>query len=295
MTRRARTGERGAAVVDFVLVLLVLLPLVLGILQLALVLHVRNTLASAAAEGARHAAVAGSSAPAGQAKVQDLVDGALSQDFVRSVSVHPALVGGAPGYEAVVEAEVTVLGLGGTGVRVRVEGHAVAEQGVVRREAPRRDGLGAGRVQLAGDHPHRPAHLDRHLRLRGAAGCLRHQRRGASRRPGVRPRARRRDRRGPCAGRRRAGPRRPGHAGPAGPGRDHLRGARRQLPRRHLGHHGRRGLRRRPAVLPRHPRQGRGELLPRRDPHGADRPVRRERAGGRREAPIGGATESRAR
>ena len=48
-----RTGERGAAVVDFVLVLLVLLPLVIGILQLALVLHVRNTLASAAAEGAR--------------------------------------------------------------------------------------------------------------------------------------------------------------------------------------------------------------------------------------------------
>ena len=68
MTPRARTGERGAAVVDFVLVLLVLLPLVIGILQLALVLHVRNTLASAAAEGARHAAVAGSSGVAGELK-----------------------------------------------------------------------------------------------------------------------------------------------------------------------------------------------------------------------------------
>ena len=127
MPRRARTGERGAAVVDFVLVLLVLLPLVLGILQLALVLHVRNTLASAAAEGARHAAVAGSSAPAGQAKVQELINGALSRDFVRSVSVRPAVVGGAAGYEAVVEADVTVLGLGGPGVHVRVEGHAIAE------------------------------------------------------------------------------------------------------------------------------------------------------------------------
>lgn len=127
MTSRAHTGERGAAVVDFVLVLLVLLPLVLGILQLALVLHVRNTLASAAAEGARHAAVAGSSAPAGQAKVEELVDGALSQEFVRSVSVLPASVGGAPGYEAVVEADVTVLGLGGPSVHVQVAGHAVAE------------------------------------------------------------------------------------------------------------------------------------------------------------------------
>lgn len=126
-----RTGERGAAVVDFVLVLLVLLPLVLGILQLALVLHVRNTLASAAAEGARHAAFAGSSAPAGQAKVEELVDGALSAEFVRSVSVQPADVGGAPGYEVVVEADVSVLGIGGPGVRIRVEGHAIAEQAVV--------------------------------------------------------------------------------------------------------------------------------------------------------------------
>ena len=128
MDRRTRGGERGSAVVDFVLVLLVLLPLVLGILQLALVLHVRNTLASAAAEGARHAAVAGSSAPAGAAKVEELVDGALSGGFDRSVVVRPALVGGAPGYEAVVEADVAVLGLGGTGIHVRVEGHAVAEQ-----------------------------------------------------------------------------------------------------------------------------------------------------------------------
>ncbi|WP_367650621.1 TadE/TadG family type IV pilus assembly protein [Nocardioides sp. zg-1308] len=133
MLRPSRRGEKGAAVVDVVLVLLVLLPLVLGILQLALVLHVRNTLASAAAEGARHAAVAGSSAPAGRAKVQELVDGALSQDFVRSVTVRPALVGGAPGYETVVGADVSLLGIGGTTIHVRVSGHAIAEQGAVQR------------------------------------------------------------------------------------------------------------------------------------------------------------------
>ena len=127
MRLRARTSERGSAVVDFVLVLLVLLPLVLGILQLALVLHVRNTLASAAAEGARHAAVAGSSAQAGRAKVEELVSGALSADFVRTVTVRPAVVGGAPGYEAVVTADVGLLGFGDTGVPVRVSGHAVAE------------------------------------------------------------------------------------------------------------------------------------------------------------------------
>ena len=144
MTRRARTGERGAAVVDFVLVLLVLLPLVLGILQLALVLHVRNTLASAAAEGARHAAVAGSSAPAGQAKVQDLVDGALSQEFVRSVSVRPALGRRRAGLRG---------GRRGRGHRARPRRHRdprprrratpSPSRPWSRREAPRRDGLGA--------------------------------------------------------------------------------------------------------------------------------------------------------
>ena len=42
--------------VDFVLVVVVVLPLFLGILQVALVLHVRNTLTCAASEGARYAA-----------------------------------------------------------------------------------------------------------------------------------------------------------------------------------------------------------------------------------------------
>ena len=56
---RARRGQRGSAVVDFVLVLAVLVPLFLGILQVGLVLLVRNTLAAAASEGARYAAVQG--------------------------------------------------------------------------------------------------------------------------------------------------------------------------------------------------------------------------------------------
>lgn len=123
---RAR-DERGAAVVDFVLVLLLLLPLVTGILQLALVLHVRNTLASAASEGARHAAVAGSSSELGEAKIREQVADAVSGDFARQVVVRPAAVGGAPGYQAVIVADVPVLGLGGPAVQVRVTGHAVAE------------------------------------------------------------------------------------------------------------------------------------------------------------------------
>jgi hypothetical protein len=48
--------DRGAAVVEFVLVGVVLLLLFLGVVQVGIVLHVRAVLAADAAEGARHAA-----------------------------------------------------------------------------------------------------------------------------------------------------------------------------------------------------------------------------------------------
>ena len=120
-------GERGSAVVDFVLVLVVLIPLFLGILQLALVLHVRNTLASAAAEGARFAAVSGSTPAAGEAKAREQIAGAISARFARRVSVAPADVGGAAGYRAIIEADVPALGIGGPAVHLEVSGTAVAE------------------------------------------------------------------------------------------------------------------------------------------------------------------------
>lgn len=113
--------------VDFVLVLMLLLPLVVGVMQVALVMHVRNTLASAAAEGARHAAVLGSSAELGEQKAREQVSTALAGRYARDVTVRPATVLGSPGYEAVIEAEVPALGLGGPALTVRVTGHAVAE------------------------------------------------------------------------------------------------------------------------------------------------------------------------
>ena len=51
-----RRDDTGAAVVDFVLVGTLLLFVSFGVIQVGLVLHARNVLASDAAEGARHAA-----------------------------------------------------------------------------------------------------------------------------------------------------------------------------------------------------------------------------------------------
>ncbi len=100
---RARRSERGAAVVDFVLVLVVVVPLFLGILQVALVLHVRNTLTSAASEGARYAATVDRPVDAGATRTREQISGALAARYARAVTARPTAVEGAPGVEVEVD------------------------------------------------------------------------------------------------------------------------------------------------------------------------------------------------
>jgi Flp pilus assembly protein TadG len=125
---RRRRGARGSAVVDFVLVLVVLVPIFLGILQVALVLLVRNTLASAASEGARYAATLDRGPADGAARTRRQIDGAISGRFAQDVDAHPAVVDGAPGVEVVVHATVPALGIGGPSIELTVTGHAIEEQ-----------------------------------------------------------------------------------------------------------------------------------------------------------------------
>ena len=128
MLGRREPGERGSAVVDFVLVLVVLVPVFLGILQVALVLLVRNTLSSAASEGARYAATLDRGPEDGVARTRDQIDGAISGRFARDVSAGPASVDGAAGVQVTVRAVVPALGIGGPGIALEVTGHAVEEQ-----------------------------------------------------------------------------------------------------------------------------------------------------------------------
>ena len=120
--------EGGVAVVDFVLVLMVLIPLVLGILHVGLVLLIRNTLAAAASEGARLAATADRDPTDGVALTREQIDGAISGKFAQDVTVRRRMVGGAPGVEVVVRAEVPALGLFGPTVQLEVSGSAVEER-----------------------------------------------------------------------------------------------------------------------------------------------------------------------
>ncbi|WP_370246404.1 TadE/TadG family type IV pilus assembly protein [Nocardioides sp.] len=122
-----RRDDRGSAVVDIVLVLVILIPLVLGIAQTVLVMHVRATLASAAAEGARAAAVQGGTAEGAVARTRDQVRDAIAARFARDIAVRRVQVGGQPMIEITVRAEVPALGLGGPAFTVEAVGHAVVE------------------------------------------------------------------------------------------------------------------------------------------------------------------------
>jgi Flp pilus assembly protein TadG len=122
-----RRVERGAAVVDFVLVMVLLVPIVLGIAQVALVLHVRNTLAAAASEGARASAPIGASPADGAARTRSMIRQALADRYADDVSASWTTVGGVPGAVVEVRARVPALGLLGPSVSLTVRGHAVRE------------------------------------------------------------------------------------------------------------------------------------------------------------------------
>lgn len=120
--------ERGAAVVDFVLVTVVLVPLVLGIIQVGLVLHVRNTLTAAASEGARLAATADHEPADGAALTAARVAQVVDDGYAQDVAAAATSVDGFPGVVVTVRAEVPALGLFGPAVSLEVAGHAVEEQ-----------------------------------------------------------------------------------------------------------------------------------------------------------------------
>ncbi len=135
MTRRrrpyGRDADAGAAVVDFVGVSVLLLALVLVVLQLGIVLHVRNVAISAAQDGARHDANADVvDLREGKAVAEAAVAQALSAKAAAGVHVaDPTLVPVGDGLQAV---EVTVdidvpLVMVLPDIHLRVRGHALRE------------------------------------------------------------------------------------------------------------------------------------------------------------------------
>ncbi|MET1088107.1 MAG: TadE/TadG family type IV pilus assembly protein [Arthrobacter sp.] len=124
---RARERERGSAVVDFVMVGGLLTMLFLAIIQLALVLHVRNTLIDAAASGARYGTLADRDAADAKERAASLVATALNADFARQISTSEVTFQGLRTLEVTITAPMPVIGLIGPRELLEVKGHAAIQ------------------------------------------------------------------------------------------------------------------------------------------------------------------------
>jgi Flp pilus assembly protein TadG len=119
--------DAGTAPVEFVLVGVLLSVLFLGLLQLGLALHVRNTLTAAAAEGARYAANADRSPADGVARTRDVIADTLSVSLGDDVHAGHEDVAGVPTVYVEVRATLPVVGLLGPPRGLVVRGHALRE------------------------------------------------------------------------------------------------------------------------------------------------------------------------
>lgn len=120
-----RTGnDRGAATVDFALIGGLLTVILMAIVQLTLVLHVRNTLIDAASSGARYGTLADRSPSDAVARTRALIGGAIDDAYAQDVSVRRVNHGGIPVLEVTVRAPVPVIGLIGPTGSLEVTGRA---------------------------------------------------------------------------------------------------------------------------------------------------------------------------
>lgn len=120
--------ERGAAVPEFVLVLMVLIPLVFGIAQVALVLHVRNAMVAAASDGARAAAALDADAGEAERRAGAVIGTTLADRYAGDITTRESQVDGVAMVEVRIRGEVPPLGLWGPGVSVEAVGHAVRQE-----------------------------------------------------------------------------------------------------------------------------------------------------------------------
>ncbi|MFL6239490.1 MAG: TadE family protein [Actinomycetes bacterium] len=113
---------------DFVLVGgLLLTPLFLGVVQLGLDLHVRNTLVACASEGARYAANADRTLADGETRTKDCITSSLRASYADDVHGLVVMDSGAPIVEMTVKAPLPVVAFAGPSRALVVHGHALQE------------------------------------------------------------------------------------------------------------------------------------------------------------------------
>ncbi|GAA4365720.1 hypothetical protein GCM10023166_10680 [Paeniglutamicibacter cryotolerans] len=117
--------EQGSAIAEFVMVSGLLLAVFASVLQLTLVLHVRNTLLDAAATGARYGTLADRGPGDGAQLTRELVSSALSPRFASDVRAVSREIGGRQGLEISINTGLPLVGFFALGAELRVTGEAV--------------------------------------------------------------------------------------------------------------------------------------------------------------------------
>lgn len=119
--------ETGSAVAEFALVGAILTVLTVSVLQLALALHVRNTVLDAASEGARFAALADNTQADGIARCRTLITAAIGDGYAQNVTAASGSWRGHPAITITVRTTLPVIGLLGVAEALEVSGHAAVE------------------------------------------------------------------------------------------------------------------------------------------------------------------------
>jgi Flp pilus assembly protein TadG len=126
-SRPSSHPDGGAAVVEFVGVAALATVVLVALVQVAVVLHVRNTLIDCAAEGARYGALADRVPADGAARTRDLVAADLGGGFAGEVTVGAQTVEGLETVVVTIRAPTPVIGLWGPARTLTVTGHALDE------------------------------------------------------------------------------------------------------------------------------------------------------------------------
>lgn len=121
-------SERGSAVAGFLLVSLLVTVMFLGLVQVAVIVHVRSVLIDCAAEGARLASRADRDLPDGEDRARGLITASLSGAYAGDVAGSYATEGDLDLVEVTVSAPIPVIGLWGPAGVITVTGHALREE-----------------------------------------------------------------------------------------------------------------------------------------------------------------------
>lgn len=112
---------------DFVLIGGLVTLFFLAIIQLTLVLHVRNTLIDAAASGARYGTLADRNSEDARDRTAQLISVALNSEFGQDVTTRESTYLGIRTLEVTVRAPLPVFGLIGPRSVLEVTGHAAIQ------------------------------------------------------------------------------------------------------------------------------------------------------------------------